>query len=129
MKGRTVTVVAALTLLVGLTVGIVLASLRSPEPTTVPSIELEVESTSDGQAPGDDKGRHANKGRGGGAEGAQGESTSDGPGSGSPGGAVGSGGSGGGSGGAEPAPPPPPEPAGDDDDDDNGGDNGGDDDD
>jgi hypothetical protein len=135
MSGKTIVLFIAVALTIGLVAGLVFASLRSPEPSTVPTIELEVESTSGT----DPEPRNNEGGKGGsqdlengGGEPSGDSGSSDGSGattdpggsggSNSPDGADGSGGASG----AQPAPPPPPAPAGDDDprDTDDGGETG-----
>ena len=108
MRARDVALIASLALLVGGVAGFLYASLRSPEPSTVPAIEVEDE-PSTGKQPG---GRRQGSGtrneqtRSGGAPGGSGQAP-----------------------GARPVPPPPPAAAGtgDDDDDDEPEDDGDDD--
>ena len=109
MRARDVALIASLALLVGGVAGFLYASLRSPEPSTVPAIEVEDEPSpgqlrSGGRRQGSDK--RDEQTRSGGAPGGSGQAP-----------------------GARPVPPPPPAAAGtgDDDDDDEPEDDGDDD--
>jgi hypothetical protein len=135
MSGKTMLLFIAVALTIGLVAGFVFASLRSPEPSTVPSIELEVESTSgtDPESRNNEGGQGGSQGReNGGGEPAGDSGSNDGSGATTdPGGSGGSNSPGvsdgsGGASGAQPAPPPPPALAGDDDprDTDDGGETG-----
>jgi hypothetical protein len=105
MRARGVALIASLALLAGGVAGFVYASLRSPEPSTVPAIEVDDEPSPDLRRPG---GRPQGSGK------RNGQTRSEGSGE-APG--------------AHPVPPPPPAPAGtgDDDDDDEPEDDGDDD--
>jgi hypothetical protein len=132
MRARGVALIASLALLVGGVSGFVYASLRSPEPSTVPAIEIDDEPSPDQQRPGGRRqgsGKKNERTRSGGP-GGSGGSPADDPagvrdGSGDAGESEGSGEAPG----AQPVPPPPPAPAGtgDDDDDDEPEDDGDDD--